>query len=128
MSWSKGRKILFIGLAILAIGAFVGYKILYKPHKKTIDQKAAFVGNSEDFKKQVAQNQLKWQNAIVELKGKVTNLDKQGFSLNESIFCQLEDSLMIQKIKPQMAITVKGRFIGYDDLLEEIKLDQCIVR
>ena len=128
MSWSKGRKILFIGLAILAIGAFVGYKILYKPHKKTIDQKAAFVGNAEDFKKQVAQNQLKWQNAIVELKGKVTNLDKQGFSLNESIFCQLEDSLMIQKIKPQMAITVKGRFIGYDDLLEEIKLDQCIVR
>lgn len=128
MNWSKGRKIIIIGLAVLAIGAFIGHKMLYKPHKKTIDQKAAFVGNAEEFKTQVTQSQQKWQNAIVELKGKVSNLDKQGFSLNESIFCQLEDSLMIQKIKPQMSITIKGRFIGYDDLLEEIKLDQCIVR
>jgi hypothetical protein len=24
-------------------------------------------------------------------------------------------------------IKIKGRFIGYDDLLEEIKIDQCII-
>ena len=45
-------------------------------------------------------------------------------TLNEVIFCQFIDSID-SDFKPGMSITVKGRMIGYDDLLEQVKLDQC---
>jgi hypothetical protein len=34
----------------------------------------------------------------------------------------------LQKINPSNNISLKGRIIGYDDLLEELKLDQCIIQ
>jgi hypothetical protein len=34
---------------------------------------------------------------------------------------------MLSKLKVNDTIVVKGRCIGYDDLLEEIKLDQCSI-
>ena len=32
-----------------------------------------------------------------------------------------------EAIKEKKIITLKGRIVGYDDIMEEIKLDQCIV-
>ncbi|OJJ19082.1 hypothetical protein BKI52_19905 [marine bacterium AO1-C] len=127
MSLSKGSKIV-IGLLIIAVlGMLIGYRIIYKPHKKTIDQKAAFVGTAQRFQQQVASNQQQWQNTIVRLQGKVTGVDQQGITLNQTIYCQLEDSLKVGQAKTNTRLSIKGRFIGYDDLLEEIKLDQCII-
>jgi hypothetical protein len=31
-------------------------------------------------------------------------------------------------LKVNDSVTVKGRCIGFDDLLEEIKLDQCTIK
>ena len=30
-------------------------------------------------------------------------------------------------VKKGDKVTVKGRFIGYDDLLEEYKMDNCVI-
>ena len=35
---------------------------------------------------------------------------------------------VLKKINPTNDISLKGRIIGYDDLLEELKLDQCIIQ
>ncbi|HAS46605.1 MAG TPA: hypothetical protein DCS93_39345 [Microscillaceae bacterium] len=127
MSLSKGSKIGISLLIVVALGSIIGYKMVYKPHPKTMDQKAVFVGTALDFQQQVVHRSQKWQNAIVSLKGKVTNLDKHGITLNQTIYCQLEDSLQVARVKTNALLAIKGRFIGYDDLLEEIKLDQCII-
>jgi hypothetical protein len=46
--------------------------------------------------------------------------------LNEKLFLTFNstDGLDIQ---PQKLVKIKGRFVGYDDLMEELKMDQCIL-
>lgn len=127
MSWSKGSKI-FVGLIIVAIvGSFIGYKIAYKPHAQIEAQAAAFTGDADAFKNDVVANQTKWLNGIVAIKGTITDKDGKGIVLNETIYCQFKNPEQIGVLSNKAAIKIKGRFIGYDDLLEEVKLDQCIL-
>lgn len=128
MSWSKkGKWILIIFILLGGLGAFVGYKIVYKPHETIEEQQAAFNGSAEDFIQKVAVESEKWQNSIVVLEGMVTFKDENGFTMNESIYCQVKNIKSLEQIKNNATLKVKGRFIGYDDLLEEIKLDKCIL-
>jgi len=46
--------------------------------------------------------------------------------LNDYIYC-VKDSTQKISIEPNENVVVKGRYIGFDDLLEEIKLDHCII-
>ena len=45
--------------------------------------------------------------------------------INNKIFCKFDN--IVNKININDSIVVKGRCIGYDELLEEIKLDQCSI-
>ena len=69
-----------------------------------------------------------WQDKIVVVSGEVTNIDEKGIMLSSKIYCQLKQVTDLQKINPSNNISLKGRIIGYDDLLEELKLDQCIIQ
>lgn len=128
MNLSKGAKVLLVVLALLVSAAFAGYKIIYKPHPKTTSQKALFTGAVAQFKHEAATNPERWQNAIVQLTGTITEVDDLGLMLDNTTFCQMSDSLATQGLSPKTNITLKGRFIGYDDLLEEVKLDKCIIK
>ena len=125
MNLSKRAKIVIYLIVLTGLGLFVAYKIIYKPHQTVASQQAAFVGTSEVFKKEVAQNSEKWQNAIVQLNGTITDLDEQGIMMSETIYCQFKNLESLKTLSLETSISIKGRFIGYDDLLEEIKLDNC---
>jgi hypothetical protein len=60
--------------------------------------------------------------------GLVSSIDKinKAMTLNEKLFLTFNstDGLDIQ---PQKLVKIKGRFVGYDDLMEELKMDQCIL-
>jgi len=43
--------------------------------------------------------------------------------LDHSIICNLKE--LDTTLKENQTIIVKGRLVGFDDLLGEIKLDQC---
>lgn len=125
MNLSRKTKILLGLIVLINLGLFIGYKIMYKPHQVVAIQQAAFTGLAEDFKKEVAQNPEKWQNAIIQLEGIITGSDEQGVMMNETIYCQFINLESLQSLSLETPTMIKGRFIGYDDLLEEIKLDKC---
>lgn len=87
MSWSKGNKILLGLLALGLVGAFVAYKIVYKPHPVIEQQTAAFTGSADVFATDVAAHPDKWLNDIVEITGTITDTDQEGLMLNGSIYC-----------------------------------------
>ena len=62
------------------------------------------------------------------ISGKITKLDSQGIMISPNIYCQFLDSIFSKKIQLNDTISVKGRVIGYDDLFEELKLDQCLIQ
>jgi len=128
---SKRRTSLFISLLFLFLAGFVVgnylYKYLTKPPAAIEEQSAVFSGSAAEFQGVIGDNAEKWQGAIINVKGRITELGREGAMLDESIFCQFKDPGTVSTIHLDQVVKLKARFIGYDDLLEEIKLDQCIV-
>lgn len=127
MSWSKKSKIAVGVILVLALGSLIAYKVAYKPHKTVSDLKVAFSGTAETFFNTIKNGDTILKDAAIQLTGKVTNSDEKGITLNNTIYCLLEDGIKHSTISKGKKVTIKARYMGYDDLLEEIKLDKTII-
>lgn len=123
---NKKTAVLVILLAI-AVGAFATYKYMYKPHKTLDDYEVAFSGTSDDFLDKVKADAEAWNTKVVELTGEITGKDDKGITLNNFIYCQLADASVVTSLNEGTQTTVKGQVMGYDDLLEELKIDKAII-
>ena len=128
MSFSRNKKRIAIGALIIFIGGFIGYKITYKPHETIQDMQTDFKGSGSDLLQHVEQNPLEWNDKVVEIEGKVTQTEPKHFMINTSIYCQKNmNTPHFGSITIGNTYHIKGRIIGYDDLLEELKLDKVIL-
>ena len=59
----------------------------------------------------------------VSISGVVTSINDKEIILDNSVNCTFLTS--INGVKKNQKVSVKGRVIGFDDLLGEVKLDQC---
>lgn len=124
------RKIV-IGFVVLILGLLLGYKYLYHDHRDISTEKAAFsVSVSQILKEFVADeatSNSKYLDKSITVKGKITNIDNVNKSivLDEKVFVMLTNSI---QVKLDEEVVVQGRLIGYDSLLEEIKLDQAQIK
>jgi hypothetical protein len=59
---------------------------------------------------------------IVQVEGEVTGMDSLLLILNHKLICAPEPNTEIKMVIGD-SITVKGRCIGYDDLLDEVRMD-----
>ncbi len=128
MSWSKKSKYGLGALVVVILLATLGYQYVMRPAKSIEEKKAEYVGSATELLKEVNKDTQVWQDKVVSIFGRVTNLDDKGFMLSSTIFCQLKDSSIVRELKLGDSVSIKGRIIGYDDLLEEVKLDQCIIK
>ncbi len=127
MSLSKKSKKILLGLLIVLVGAYAVYKYTYKPHKTIDDIELKFSGNADDFLIKIKEDGAVFNDAVVQIKGKITSIDGQAINLSNAIFCQMDSIVSLSELKVGQTIEVKGRMIGYDDLLEETKLDKTII-
>ncbi|WNH07871.1 hypothetical protein [Thalassobellus suaedae] len=68
----------------------------------------------------------KYLNKTIEINGSITEKNSDNLTIDDRVFCQLLNNT--QNIPENNSpIIVKGRVIGYDDLLELVKLDQCTI-
>ena len=119
----------WIVLVILIIVVFIGYNYVYQDHRDIESETAAFTLTAEDitneFEINPSESETKYLNKTIVISGIITELNENQMTINNKVFCQLnnaENGMLINQ-----NINVKGRFIGYDSLLEEIKLDQCYI-
>ncbi len=125
MNLSKKSK---LAIAILLFTAAVGvvfYEYVMKPPATIEDREVAMTSEATAIFEKVKSNPSEWQDKVVVISGTVTSTDAAGLSLNENTYCQFKSNTEIPTNK--LKVTLKGRIIGYDDLLEELKLDQCII-
>lgn len=127
MSYSKKNKLWFAFALVVLLGLFVGYTAIYKNHDEIEKLDLTFIGSANNFEEAIQESPEDFVNAIVQLKGQISSVDPTGAILSNSIFCQFREAETLNELKQNTEITIKGRYIGYDDLLEEIKLDQCIL-
>jgi hypothetical protein len=120
----RNKKALIVLLVVLVGGSFAVYNYAYKAHKTIDELEVKFSGTAKAFSDKVHEDALIWQDVVVEIEGKITSIDKKGFVLNNNVYCQLDENFSVKNIEKGKSVKIKGRMIGYDDLLEELKIDQ----
>jgi len=122
------RKLLILIIAVLVI--VFGYNYLYKDHRDIKTEQAEFLLSTNElssaFSLDAIVSEKKYLNKTIEVSGTVTEISEDGLTLDDKIYCQFDDFLVI-KPKLNALLKIKGRVIGYDDLLEQVKLDQCYI-
>ena len=116
---------LFASLMLLGIGLWTAYQYLFAAPLSTNEIVTEYQGSAEDFKHLLQSDFEKWHNKIVQISGTITEINEEGILLNHDVYCQFEDKQI--NVVEDDVITLKGRVIGYDELLEETKLNQCII-
>jgi hypothetical protein len=124
------KKILIAGILIVGL-LFVGiYFYMYQEHRDISTEDANFSLTVKDLQAEFTADAVganaKYLDKTIEVSGIVTSIDMGSHSvvLDEKLSAVFKDSVL-GGIKLQNSIKVKGRFLGYDDLLEELKLDEA---
>ena len=91
-------------------------------------KKVDYTGTSDAFLAEVKKDFSVWQDKVVIISGTITSSDENGITLSSQIYCQFRADVDKTSVQENQSIKLKGRVIGYDDLLEELKLDQCIIQ
>ena len=103
---------------------------IYQGHRNIGDENAKFEISSNEIALEFVENpkraSVKYLNITIEVSGKVSEKDSSTITLDDKVFCQFNSSIKTV-VTNNSALKIKGRVIGYDDLLEQVKLDQCSI-
>ncbi|MGJ8685557.1 MAG: OB-fold protein [Nonlabens sp.] len=122
-------KKIVIGLSLVAILCILGYNYLYQDHRDVALSQATASFNSQElinlFTDDDVVNDTKALDQVIEIQGVVSSVEETSITLDDQIFVEI---LETTGIKQNESITIKGRCLGYDDLMEEVKIDQAILK
>lgn len=125
------KKKIILFLFSSSILAFVVYKYVYQQHRDISSEKASYSISVDQLKNEFSQNESnankKYLDKTIDIYGEVTAMDlaNKQIVIDSSLTTTFSEA--ISNVKEKQKITVKGRFIGYNDLLEEFELDQCVI-
>jgi len=110
---------------IVAVG-FGVYKYTYKPHRNIATEKVDFNITPIELVKLMSNDidAMKLTDKVIKTSGKVTDIEKDAVILDDKIQVNLNADFINQTTTGEQ-ITIKGRCVGYDDLLEIVKIDQA---
>lgn len=122
-------KKLIIVLVILVIAGFFGYKYLYQSHRNIEEEEASFkleaISLVKEFSKDVALASKKYVNKTIIVKGALTEIESNSLMLANAAYCTFDTNHDILETNLNSVYSIKGRCIGYDELLEVVRFDQA---
>lgn len=125
----KRKVILFFILIVLVF--FGIYSYIYKSHRIISNEDSLYSVSvnqlMNDYSKDEDKANQKYLDKTITVSGVVTALNniENSVTVDNKLFGIVNTGFM--KLKMNDSLTFKGRFIGYDELLEEVKMDQIIV-
>ncbi len=118
----------WIILLIFILLVFAGYKYIYQDHRNIQIEEAQYEVSSSSIAEEFASNSVtaekKYLDKTIIVSGIISEISSNGITLDDKIFCQFNTKMKVSHLL-NTKTKIKGRFIGYDDLLEQVKLDQC---
>lgn len=112
---------------ILLLGLFTYQYVMHGGARDLSTEKAEFTLSSKAILDEFTTNQelsnKKYLEKAVAVKGTITDVNSTQIIVDNAIICILKNP-NTTLVKNQ-TVTVKGRVVGFDDLMGELKLDQC---
>ncbi|WP_374173408.1 hypothetical protein [Flavobacterium tructae] len=116
-------------LVLIATGLYFYYGFLFKEARNIESEIPEFSITTtkllDDYNSNTEKADSLYLNKTIEITGKVTKETDSVVILENNIFC-----LFTKKTKDKLLnnkVTVKGKCIGFDELFQEVKLDQCTI-
>jgi len=125
------KKIILIFL-VLTVVLIVAYRYVYKEHRDITTEEGDYRSTAKDifseFQKGEFNANTKYLDKTIEITGTISSVDFDSNSIviDENLFATFKDKIP-STLQPNSKIKIKGRLIGYDGLMEELKMDQCIL-
>ena len=113
------------------IFALLLYNYIYKNHRDISSEKESFavsvVDLKNDYDKSDRLANAKYLDKTIIIYGKISSLDLTNniLTVDTSLSVIIKEKNTTLKVND--SIKLKGRFIGYDDLLGEFKMDECSI-
>lgn len=125
---NKKIKIIAVILLLAILGLMAVRYYIYNAGQRDIQsEETAFTVPAgtiiEEFKSNVNSANAKYLEKPVVVSGKVTSVTNNEAILDNAVNCNFQK--IDASIQTGKTVAIKGRVIGYDDLLEELKLDNC---
>ncbi len=108
------------------------YFYMYQSHRDIASENVAFETSVSELSQRFINNPdsstVTYADQTISIYGNVTALDlkQNSITLDDKLIASLTKE-EIEKLKNGDLVKLKGRFIGYDELFEELRMDQCIV-
>ncbi|WP_264524620.1 OB-fold putative lipoprotein [Flavobacterium sp. N502536] len=126
------KRIAFIttaSLVLISAGLYFYYGFVFKEARNIASEIPEFSITTtkllHDYNSNTEKADSLYLNKTIEITGKVTKETDSVVILENNIFC-----LFTKKTKDKLLnnkVTVKGKCIGFDELFQEVKLDQCTI-
>lgn len=120
----KKKRLFLILILLVVIGGFMVYNYMYQDHRDIQSETSQLEITApyllERFKTDDGASLL---NKTITVTGTITSIEEGAVTLNESVYASFSEE--IPELKANNKVAIKGRCIGYDELFEIVKLDQC---
>ena len=118
-------SLIFVVFSIFILLVFKKY--IYKKHENISLKNPDFVISSDklyyDFTNFTDSSNSKYLNKIILIDGNLISLDDRNILLSPGISILLEKN--ITKINQKEQIKIKGRCLGFDNILMEVRIDKA---
>ena len=128
----KRKKIIILTLILLVIsvaGLVYNYTFNSK-HRDVVNEAASITLSSKELFSHFQNNEslatANFMDKVVEVKGELTSIEEGMVVLGHQIQVGFDEEGM-PKVAGKTSLTIKGRCVGYDELLEMVKIDQATV-
>lgn len=129
MKRKKGIILALIFL-ILIVGGLVYNYTFNSEHRDISSEKATVTISAKDFYSQFEANESQattnYLDKVIETNGEITLIENNDVVLNNRVQVSF-NSNEILKFQKGESLMIKGRCVGYDELLEMVKIDQATI-
>jgi hypothetical protein len=129
MKKNRNKILLLFALSAAIIGGILFFYV-YKGHRDISSEEASFTISVDELHKQFQTNDslanASYADQTILVSGLVTSFDpdKKALIVDEKLFLTFNSNEVLN-LQSNQPVKIKGRFVGYDDLMEELKMDQC---
>ncbi len=132
ISKKVSRILIVIVLVGLVTGSWAVWYVFFKPHRNIGTEKAAYSLTSQKLTDEIKNDTAafsKYVDKTLLLEGPVSAVEGSHISFG-NIICNIDstDISKVSKLSVGQVLKVQGRLTTYNDLMEEIMLDQCVIK
>lgn len=123
-------KKIILSLMILLVFGFLGYEYIMTSGERNLDsEKTEFILTSKailsEYSLNIELSNKKYLEKAVAISGVVTSVKNHEVIIDNIVICNF--TTIDKNIKIDQNVSIKGRVVGFDDLMGELQMDKCIL-